>query len=365
MRELYILREKSNADNRFNAGSKAKEDVDTILTDMGAYPVECEFDFTESRSSSGKLKKILYHIKTMSSWKNQLRSIPDEGIVVIQFPVKAHTVFLGSVIASLKRRHIKSIAIIHDLDTLRNSIYYGNNSHGLRLKLEEISALKKFDIVIAHNKKMKETLSKQLGVAEGAIVPLDIFDYIIPDETIKARTLLGQSDESVIIAGNLDPDKCGYLYNLPSEPTFELYGANYRETDAGNVHYNGAFLPDELPANMRGRYGLVWDGNVASTCSGIFGEYLKINNPHKTSLYLASGIPVIVWKEAAIADFISANECGFTVQSIDEISDILKTISEEKYFEMRTKAEIIGERLRKGYYTTKAVTESAKLIKDS
>ena len=32
--------------------------------------------------------------------------------------------------------------------------------------------------------------------------------------------------------------------------------------------------------------GLVWDGDSCSSCSGVCGEYLKINNPHKISFYL-------------------------------------------------------------------------------
>ena len=33
-------------------------------------------------------------------------------------------------------------------------------------------------------------------------------------------------------------------------------------------------------------------------------DYLRINNPHKTSLYLACGIPIITWNKAAIAQYV-------------------------------------------------------------
>ena len=58
---------------------------------------------------------------------------------------------------------------------------------------------------------------------------------------------------------------------------------------------------------MEGSFGLVWDGISVETCAGVYGEYLKVNNPHKTSLYLASGIPVIIWKEAAWLSLLNAN----------------------------------------------------------
>ena len=59
-----------------------------------------------------------------------------------------------------------------------------------------------------------------------------------------------------------------------------------------NETYFGSFLPDELPAALEGGFGLVWDGDSAETCSGVFGEYLRYNNSHKASLYLASGFPL-------------------------------------------------------------------------
>ena len=31
-------------------------------------------------------------------------------------------------------------------------------------------------------------------------------------------------------------------------------------------------MPDELPFAMKGSFGLVWDGESANTCTGIFGE---------------------------------------------------------------------------------------------
>ena len=36
MENAYIVREKTSAENRYNAGSKAREDVDAIVTGMGA-----------------------------------------------------------------------------------------------------------------------------------------------------------------------------------------------------------------------------------------------------------------------------------------------------------------------------------------
>ena len=101
----------------------------------------------------------------------------------------------------------------------------------------------------------------------------------------------------------------------------------------------------------------MWDGNSIQTCASVFGEYLRVNNPHKTSLYLAAGIPVIIWAEAALAEFVSENECGITITSLEGLSARLKNVSEEEYENLKKNAARVGEKLRKGYYTQKAISQ--------
>ena len=84
-------------------------------------------------------------------------------------------------------------------------------------------------------------------------------------------------------------------------------------------------------------------------------EYLKINNPHKTSLYLACGIPVVIWSQAALADFIIQNKCGITVENIKDIENKLSSLSGDEYNTIKKNAEKIGMLLREGYYTKQAV----------
>ena len=48
-------------------------------------------------------------------------------------------------------------------------------------------------------------------------------------------------------------------------------------------------------------------------------------------MYLAAGIPVIIWEEAALADFIRENQCGITIKSISEIRKLVDNMSDEYY----------------------------------
>ena len=68
---------------------------------------------------------------------------------------------------------------------------------------------------------------------------------------------------------------------LPENQKFNLYGVGYTGNTNKDIKYYGAFPPEQLPYVMQGAWGLVWDGTSSNTCEGVFGEYLRINNPHK------------------------------------------------------------------------------------
>ena len=93
---------------------------------------------------------------------------------------------------------------------------------------------------------------------------------------------------------------------------------------------------------------------------GRTGNYLRYNNPHKLSLYLSSGLPVIVWKDSAEANFVEKNGVGLTVNSLFELSEILGQISQDEYLQMATNAKNIMKNLKEGYYLKNAVDKIIK-----
>ena len=67
---------------------------------------------------------------------------------------------------------------------------------------------------------------------------------------------------------------------------------------------------------------------------------------------------MIVWREAAIADFILKHNIGIAVDSLYDVDNAIKTIKECDYELMRKNAISIGEKLRAGYYTKKALSKA-------
>ena len=248
-----------------------------------------------------------------------------------------------------QKKHIKLAFLIHDLDSLRKLFLNAQDDFEyMDHKMFDIS-----DYIIAHNDSMIEYLVSQ-GVEREKIHNLHIFDYLCDsNNTIKF-------DRSVSIAGNLDEKKSNYLAKLKDIKAvhFDLYGVHLNEEIlASNITYHGAFPPDEINNQLYSGFGLVWDGSSIERCDGNTGEYLKYNNPHKLSLYLVSGIPVVIWKEAAEAKFVEEYGLGITVNSLDELGEKFASLSEEEYFEMVKRVAVVSERLKNGYYLTQAIKE--------
>ena len=160
------------------------------------------------------------------------------------------------------------------------------------------------------------------------------------------------------MAGNLAQEKAGYLYKLPAKPAYNLYGVGFDESRAlENETYFGSFLPDELPVALEGGFGLVWDGDSSKTCSGVFGEYLRYNNSHKASLYLAAGFPLVVWRQSALSHFVLEKECGVAVESLHELSQVIEELTLDDYQTLLENTKRVGKEIREGYYLRTALKQ--------
>ena len=347
----YFVKETINGEP--NAGSKARNDISDILQSLGFSPMTFDFIYNETSLKNRTLwRKIKENLKLRIEWAEMLKKIGRGDTVIVQFPVLRRPILLALAFRGVKRRGGRVVLLAHDMEILRyasrNDV---NKFKKARITYEERSVLKLADKVIVHNSRMKDKM-KELGYDGDKMIELGIFDYLIPDYR---ETSDKELRFSVAVAGNLRPHKSKYIYSLPRDTEFELYGIGFEGKETEKVHYHGAFPPEKLPMEMRAGFGLVWDGDSADTCSGTDGEYLKINNPHKTSLYLASGMPVIIWKEAALASFILQNQAGFAVGSLSEIAGMLEGMDQSTYKRMAENAKKIGEKLRNGSFTKNAI----------
>ena len=352
--KYYLKEEFLHNNNAKNAGNKARNDVEVILNDLGYTPLKVIVD------DWYKMNVLNAQIHKYRALLRAFKRLKKNDDIVIQFPLLHHSLFINSLLKSLKNRGVNTYLLIHDLETLR----FVNDKTlpfrmKLRMKLTESDTFHSVTGIIAHNPIMKSVLVDK-GIAEEKIVSLGIFDYLIPNFQEKS----GQTkDQPIIVAGNLAKEKAGYLYDLPAEPAYNLYGVGFDESRAlENETYFGSFLPDELPAALKGGFGLVWDGDSAETCNGVFGEYLRYNNSHKASLYLASGFPLVVWKQSALSHFVLEKGCGLAVESLHDVKDTIDHLSDDDYQNLVDNAKRVGQEIRDGHYLKTALKPLFKMF---
>lgn len=358
---IYYIEQKR--DKRNTAGSKAPEDICLLCAQRGY----TKFAIERFPVEYGNIRKKIWRLTVCNNqWKALYKKVQKDDFVIIQHPSYGTRMALKWITRIRKEVGCKFIAVIHDLESLRKGIEGVITNHVKTNQIADNDLLKCFDAVICHNEHMRQYLIAQ-GFDPEKLVNLEIFDYLSDckiDQSEKAMS------NSIAIAGNLAFGKSSYIYEIYKDGhnyglTTNLYGNNFeKEKATGGMIYHGSFKPEELPAHLEGDFGLVWDGISVETCAGNTGEYLKYNNPHKTSLYLSAGLPVIVWSQAAIADFVKANGVGIVVDNLYEIENITQKLDYSEYEKMRENVQVISKRLREGWYFKTALDRAINLSRE-
>lgn len=323
------------------AGPKAKVDAENFLAEEGFEKINFYF--------SGARKAKLVSIKQrLWDFPRKLSSLNAE-LVVFQYP-SFDPKTDHAILKQLKKDpQTKIIYLIHDIEALRA---YRDDLEKVK---EEIAFLQQSDGLIVHNRQMKQWL-KENGVTR-PMVELEIFDY---DNPVVLKTDK-EFDRSICYAGNLQ--KAEFLQKYTSKYPLALFGPNKMPSYPENITYQGSFSPEELPKKLIQNFGLVWDGTSIDYCDGVFGEYLKYNDPHKTSLYLSSGLPVIIWKQAALADFVAKNNVGLCVESLSEVDELLSKMTKKDYEEMCQNVLKVAQKMRSGAYLKTALAKLSDEVK--
>ncbi len=345
---IYYIAEKKDKNN--NSTEKAPYDIEVVCKKLGYK----ELVFSP-KNTEGTVKKLSNIIECAFDWICTLLKLKAGDILIYQYPMACMPLSVKA-IPLLKKKGVKLIALIHDLNSVRYALG-GYSAKKLDFYKRCDMKLKEFDVVICHNDSMKKLLHKS-GMVEDLqkIVTLEVFDYLYSGD-LKDR----KRDNTVAIAGNLSSSKARYIYE-PKDIRLNLFGINCEKNLSDNIRYFGSYDANDLPGAMEGDFGLVWDGDEADTCSGSYGEYLRYNNPHKLSLYVASNMPVIIWRQAACAVLVEKYKIGFSVDSLNEISEVIGNMTDSEYQTIKENVIKFGDKLRSGYHTEKAIKAGLELL---
>ncbi len=327
-----------------HAGTKARNDVEEILKNSGAIPINKKPLILKSDEN----EHIYSNIKNRLDFINYffMAKILKNKQVFIQYPILAFDKD-EKYIKTLSKKN-KIIFLVHDIHSLRR----GDNDGLLR----EIKILNLADSIIVHNHFMKEILLEN-GLKVKKIYNLEIFDYLCFLEN-KKDVVTKEAD--IVFAGNLSKSIfLPALFACNKNVFINLYGIGWKNEwkKYENVKYIGNFNPDEIPSKLRGKYGLVWDGDSVKNCSGLLGEYIKINNPHKFSLYIAAGLPVIVWDKSAIAEYVTQYNIGIVLNTLTDLKVAIDNVSSDEYLAKCMNVKKLQNKIIKGQILKEILSE--------
>ncbi|MGK2862409.1 MAG: hypothetical protein ACSLE0_10775, partial [Chitinophagaceae bacterium] len=235
---------------------------------------------------------------------------------------------------------IRLICIIGDIDGIKDG-----NDKKLRI---DIKHLRRYSYFVVHNVAMQIWLQRHIKKSKSTV--LEFFDFLATPVHNE-----GKLSSDIVFAGLLEKSKfLESLYLLSNNPAsflqFNLYGQGFTASMAmqKKVTWFGSEKPYDLPGKLKGSFGLVWDGDSIDKPAGSLGNYMQFISHHKVSLYILSGLPLIVPASAGTAPLVEKYKIGIIINSLYEIDERLRCISEEEYNEMKKNMQPLAKKISSG-----------------
>ncbi|PWF99913.1 hypothetical protein [Levilactobacillus bambusae] len=312
-----------------DATTKAKADFARIAHNAAGYRYLDVHRYDRSRETMAELGA---RIEGMTG------SIRAGDLVVYQYPSYNGNQFEVSFAEHLVYRGVQVVLMVHDYERLR---------HGINPGFDEIRHLNLVAGIIAPTVNMRQQM-KMDGVTTPIVVQ-DCWDYLT-DTAFKTEPV----QREVVIAGSFV--KSNLLSTWNQQTPLIAFGLNNGQQPAMNVEYHGALGASLLEETLPNGFGLAWD------TGDDFGAYTRYNNPYKVAMYLALGMPVIVWKEAAIAQLVQDNYLGYALSSISEIDGLISSVSDSEMSRCQLQVQKFGRLLRRGYFTRRLLLNMEQIL---
>lgn len=341
-----------------SAAFKSRTDMNSIMAAEGFRNVGAKNNLRSTKAGTW--------LATLGGVIRSGFSLHKGDVLVVQYPMRP---YFKAVCRMAHIRGAKVVALIHDLESFKRQDITPS---------EEVRLLSACDYIIALNPSMEQWLRDHGSCVPS--VPLGIWDYLSHDAR-EARQTAGKvpprrfADEplasdgyDVMFVGGVCRRRNQFLYDwgtVIDGYKVIVYGNNFDTTQAAKADSFKlrGFVPSGLMIrHPEGHFGLVWDGDTLDGCHGKWGEYLRYNNPHKASLYLRCGLPVIIWKHAGLAPFVEKEGIGFTVESLAEIAPRLKSMTPAEYARMKENVARVSSRIASGAYFRSAVARATEAL---
>jgi hypothetical protein len=251
-----------------------------------------------------------------------------------------------------KKTNVKLIAFVLDLHTW---LYKGDYNPKTDFLLEQ---LRTFNLLIVPTKKFAGRLKK-----EDVSTPMLSFDFLdfIYEGPLKTKSW----KQKVYIASG----RTIALKNYQGKSEIVVIGSS------SSTRKNVTVLPhrkaNELPQIFDGGFGAVDLINNVTTNTNNYDwdGYSAYTSPSKLSLYLASGLPVLVRSDSAVKSLVESKGIGLVVNDLNDVDQLFEKMTEKDYQKMLKKVAQYQRAVSKGFFAQRALLEGLAFltlgIKDS
>jgi len=262
---------------------------------------------------------------------------------VVVFNIPANYAVMRTICAIRRLKGFRLVVHCYDIESLRYT-------SPMRLSDQERNILNGSDVILTPSTNTENVL-RSFGVTSKC-VPIEVWDYLYADDVS-----VPVGNGRVIFAGN--PRKANFLSELGELSTlFTLWTDGYQSNHPNVESMGVGATPNRLREVAEGGWGLVWDGeSIDGDSSGPFLNYTKVMTTHKGGLYLAAGLPLIVWSRGGMAPFVLKYELGICVESLRQLDDLLPALPVSQYEEYRRNACQISHKIRTGYFLRHALNQ--------
>ncbi|MGY3742984.1 sugar transferase [Leuconostoc inhae] len=313
---------------------KAKSDYATIAVALGWQELPL-MRYNDTRFSNET------RLQNITKW---LTTVSPEDLVLHQFPTYMSADFEQQFVQKLKQLNVHRAIVIHDIEPLRL----------IKQDAWEFQVLSQYDVIIVHSKAMQNQL--QAHGIKAAFIVQPLFDYLSQP---RPAALFSRN---INFAGTFQ--KSPWLQNYTG-PNLTLFGSKPKKWQtisfSTHINYQGNFDPEEIVNRLNDGFGLIWDSNFDDKT---YQTYTRYNTPHKASLYIRAGLPLIAWSQSAIGQFIVNHKLGFVINNLTDLNLKLPDITKEHYHLWQINNQKIAERLNRGAYTTDTLHQLMSYQKD-
>ncbi|MDF7627364.1 sugar transferase [Lactobacillaceae bacterium L1_55_11] len=260
-------------------------------------------------------------------------------LVLHQFPSYMSADFEQEFQAAIQARGAQAAILIHDLEPLRVE----------KDPAWEYNLLKKTDLIVTHSVYMDQALAAH-GIS-GPFIHQELFDYLgEPASWAQFQPLIN-------FAGTFQKSPWLKQYQGPDLELFGSLPKKWREVNwPAAAHYQGNWSPTEILSQFQSGFGLVWDSDFADRH---YQDYTRYNAPHKASLYLRAGLPLIAWSQSYLGQLIEQNHWGLTIDDLADL-DQINQVTSDQYQAFQENIIPVSQALKEGRYSQRVLNAIKK-----